>query len=430
MTIKIRYFIFIIIIHLVIIVLSFKLLKEQKLYFFLIEIGVIISLFFAYRIYKSFIEPLQFLAAGADAILDKDFSINYVKTGSKEMDKLVDVFNNMIKNIRKERVQVEEQHYFLQNLINASPSGIIILDYDEKITDMNPKAMSMLDIKENWQQKDIQTLSHPLLKDISSIEIGAYKVVSLQGVEQFKIEVSHFIHRGFKRKFILIQELSREILAAEKRAYGKVIRMMAHEVNNSIGAINSILNSSIEYLEEDENQDQSIKDALQIAVDRNYNLNQFMRNFASVIRLPQPHLERVDIVSIVKKVADLMQHQASERNIKFTFDFPNKIIWCQLDTQQIEQALVNIIKNALESIIQEGQIHFQITENPLCLKISDDGEGINKEAVEKLFTPFFSTKPTGQGVGLTLIREILLNHNAQFSLKNNINKGATFEIKY
>lgn len=425
MSLKLKYALFIIIIHAVIAILAFQLLQERKAWFFVAEIGVIISLVISYGLYRSLIRPLQFLYSGVDAIQDKDFNIKFVKTGSREMDKLIDVYNHMIDNIRTERTQVQEQHYFLMKLINASPTGIIILDYDGSITDINPKAIELLHLPNQQWQQNIKKQSHPVLDQIIKIPVDESAIISADGFEKYKCQVSHFIHKGFNRKFILIQELSREILEAEKRAYGKIIRMMAHEVNNSVGAINSILNIMADYYKEEQSE---WSEPLNVAIQRNNNMNKFMANFAKVIRLPEPHLERVEINQLLRNIGTLLSEQAKAKDIKVSFQLHDGPIYSLLDPQQIEQVLVNIIKNAIESIGENGLIELSTIASPATIRISDNGPGIAPENAEHLFTPFFSTKRDGQGVGLMLIREILINHNAQFSLKTGEDGWTDFQI--
>lgn len=427
MSLRVKYFLFIAIIHITIAYLCFLVLREQKLYFLLSEFGILFSLFLSYLMYRSFIRPLEFMYSGTDAITDKDFTIKFVKTGSKEMDKLIDVYNSMIDNIREERIQVEEQHFFLKKLISASPNGIIILDYDEKITDINPRAMNLLELNESAIQQPISNFANPILQQIAQLEVGKANVISTEGFEKYKCEVSHFIHRGFKRKFILIQELSKEILEAEKRAYGKIIRMMAHEVNNSIGAINSILQTHVEYNTE-ENSDE--RESLEIAIERNNSMGSFMKNFAKVVRLPQPHLEKIEVNELLQNIGKLMESQAKTKNISIEFNLTKNNFIASIDSKQIEQVLVNIIKNSIEAIDYQGIIQIISLESPKTILIRDNGSGISAEHVEKLFTPFFSTKMDGQGVGLTLIREILSNHDAQFNLKTNDNGWTEFRIVF
>lgn len=427
MSLKLKYSIYILIIHAILAWLIYYIFQEDKLYFFLAEIGIIISLSIAYILFRDFIKPLNFIMTGKNAIEDKDFNVKYIPTKSKEMNKLILVYNDMIDNIRAERIQVQEQHYFLQKMIEASPNGIIILDYDDKITDLNPKAKTLLKITKNWQNQAITNFENPILQEIQHLPVNTSKVIAIRGIESYKCESSSFIHRGFKRKFILIQELSKEILAAEKRAYGKIIRMMAHEVNNSIGAINSILHSVVE-IEEENQADEIVMNALNVAIHRNDNLNQFMRNFAEVVRIPKPNLEQVDLNKVLRNTAILMNNQAQKENVSFEFDLQQQPVLVKLDVRLIEQVLVNIIKNSIEAIDQKGIIKFQTS--PKGFTISDNGTGIAPEIAEKLFTPFFSTKTTGQGVGLTLIREILLNHQAVFSLKTDNNGWTHFEVNF
>jgi nitrogen fixation/metabolism regulation signal transduction histidine kinase len=427
MSLKLKYALFIIFIHTIIALLAYQLLKEQKAFFILAEVVIILSLVFSYHLYRSFIRPLQFMYTGVDAIRDKDFNVKFVKTGSKEMDRLIDVYNDMIDNIRIERTQVQEQHFFLMKLVNASPAGIIILDFDDKLTDINPKAMNILQLPKDSLNKQLKEFNHPILNQIALMEVNSSAILSSDGFEKYKCQISDFIHKGFNRKFILIQELSKEILEAEKRAYGKIIRMMAHEVNNSIGAINSILHTMADFYKEENSE---WTEPLDIAINRNNRMNQFMRNFAKVVRLHEPQLEKTSINTLVRNIGKLMEEQAKAKDIQFVYQLNTEQIYASLDPLQMEQVLINIVKNSMESIDDSGKILFSTTANPATIIIRDNGSGISKEIANNIFTPFFSTKKNGQGVGLTLTREILINHNAQFSLKTVDDGWTEFRIVF
>ena len=428
MTLKVKFFLFTLLIHLVLGFLLFKVIKEPRILFLLAEMGILLSLFLSYQIYAAFIKPLSFISSGIDAIQDKDFNVKFLPSGSKDMNRLIGVYNKMIDNIRAERVFLEEQHYFLQKLIQASPNGIVILDHDNQVAEINPRARSILDLPANTHPTHWTKYKSPILQEITGIPVGTSRVVSIGGGNKVKIEVASFLHRGFKRKFVLIQELSKEILEAEKKAYSKVIRMMAHEVNNSIGAINSILSSTVEFYEE-ENGDPDIKEALQIAMDRNDKLNQFMKNFAKVVRLPAPKKHSVLLNDLIRNIAHLMAAQAEAQGVTIALEIVERPIWIMLDEQQIEQALVNITKNALEAIGQEGVIQFFLEDSGV-LEIRDNGAGISKESADMMFSPFYSTKVNGQGIGLTLVKEILINHQAAFSLNTYESGWTVFQIRF
>jgi len=206
--------------------------------------------------------------------------------------------------------------------------------------------------------------------------------------------------------------------------------MMAHEVNNSMGAVNSILDTVVEYGFDDD-RDPELKESLQIAMERNSGLAKFMDNYASILRLPQPNKQGVDLCRLLKKCGQLYTPIASAKDISISFEFAEEAVSVLADAVMLEQAVSNIIKNAIESIDEDGDIIISCQARPLGFTISDNGAGIPAEKEHLLFTPFFSTKPTGQGVGLMLIREILQSHETDFSLKTDRATGWTsFSVKF
>jgi nitrogen fixation/metabolism regulation signal transduction histidine kinase len=372
------------------------------------------------------------LMQGTDAIKDRDFNVKFVQTGKYEMDELISVYNHMIDELRKERTKQEEQHFFLDKLIQTSPTGIIILDYEDYIQQINPKALELLGIDEkDIKEKTLHEISHPVLQRITQLKSGEAKTITLPGAATYKIQKSHFVDHGFPRHFIMIEELTAEILAAEKKAYGKVIRMMAHEVNNTIGPVNSILESA---LKADtiwkENKNYSLHTALQVAVTRNQNLNVFMRNFADVVRLPEPNKKTIDLHQLIQSVAKLMELKAGEKQIQFEHHLADGPFFIAADAQQMEQVLINIVKNAIEAIEEKGTISFTTDLQKRKLTITDTGKGIPPQVAENLFSPFFSTKKDGQGIGLTLVKDILINHGFEFSLNTNASNQTAFTIRF
>ncbi len=416
MSLKFKYSFFIGLLHLVLIVLIYFLLKDRIWWFIATEFLIILSLYFSYLLYKSFINPIELMQSGTDAIKDADFSIKYVKTGSKEIDKLVDVYNEMIDRLRKERTMMSEQSFFIQKLIEVTPIGIIILDFDGLVANINPAAKKMLNLPDAVLGKDLSQNSSNLIQSILRLSTGQSKMISVNGIDKYKCQTNELIHQGFKRKFILIDNLSIELLQSEKEAYGKIIRMMAHEVNNSMGAINSILDSVIEFGFQKQ-EDEELKKFLEIAKTRNVGLSAFMENYASLLRLPSPNKKNINLVKLLKKTGQLFNHKALEKNIRIKFEMPVPEIILFADEVLLEQVITNMIKNSAESIGQSGEIIISCSVHPTQFTISDNGPGIDSETASKLFTPFFSTKATGQGVGLMLIREILHAHKASFSLK-------------
>jgi signal transduction histidine kinase len=142
-----------------------------------------------------------------------------------------------------------------------------------------------------------------------------------------------------------------------------------------------------------------------------------MRNFADLVKLPEANKKRIDLNQLIISVSKLMEIKASEKAIKLELQINNEPFYILADEQQMEQALINIVKNAIEAVEERGRVKFITNAKSRQLVIADNGKGITTEQSEQLFTPFYSTKKDGQGIGLTLVREVLTNHRFEFSLK-------------
>lgn len=433
MRLRSKFIIFIALIHIIIIFLSIKLIYEYKYLFLAVEFLIMISLVISFQLYKAFIRPLNLISAGIESIKDRDFNTKFIKVGQMEMDQLIEVYNQMIDQLRDERIKQREQHYFLDLLIKASPSGIIILDFENMISSLNQAALNLLDLDENQViGKSLTDLEGGLSSELRQLKTDESRIVKISGLRTYKCRKAHFLDHGFQHHFILIEELTEEIAKAEKKAYEKVIRMMSHETNNTIGAINSILDSFLHYKDQlNETDRKDFENALQVAIERNIRLNRFMSNFTDVVRIPSPVKKSCDLHKLLKSIQILMSPECGKRNIEWCWELNDLPLIIQIDIQQMEQVLMNICKNAIEAIGENGKITIKTTLLPQNrLIIRDTGKGIDNNIKPQLFTPFFSAKKDGQGVGLTLIREILINHGFHFSLESTVQGLTEFLIDF
>lgn len=433
MKLQTKYLLFVVTIHLAALVMSYFIFRENKIWFLLAELVIFGSVLISWQLFNQMIRPLRMLVQGAKAISDMDFTVKLVETGMLEMDQLILVYNQMIEALRKERTKQQQQHFFLEKLILNSPVGIIILDHDKRIQQVNPSAKAMLRTisPEGWLLWDID---HPLFNEVHTMLKERRDTATLHGSKTYKIQVSEFIDLGFPRHFVLVQELTAELLEAEKTAYGKAIRMMAHEVNNTIGPVNSILQSAHSILQSansiyaEDALPGNLGPALSVAMDRNNNLNKFMRNLADVVRLPEPNKAMIDVHNLMLSIAALFAETAIQKGIEFGYDLYDGPLHIFADQLLMEQVLINIVKNSIEAItcVQGGKVTFITRISPHKIVVRDNGIGINPEIAARLFTPFFSTKADGQGIGLTLIKDVLVKHGFQF----NIGEGETGETEF
>lgn len=410
MSLKVKYIIYVTLIHAFILGLLYYLIQEKWM-FILSQLPLFISYYIAIRFFYLFDRPYRHVIDGVKSLTSNENGVMFRKTGDKDLDKLISLYNTMVTNISEERYRLEGQGQFLEDLIRVSPIGIIILDFDGNVTEINPLAQKYLQLsKEN--NKEI-ILPKSLLKDIQD---GTSHIITLNSNKKFRVLKNQVRYKGFYRTFIMIEDLTLELLQSEKEAYGKVIRMMAHEVNNSTGAVNSILQSVHEFMS-DQNTEPLWTEALQVAIERNKNLGQFLDNFAKIIRLHPPHFQYIFLADLCKNVIKLWQYKANERNIKLQLHSCENTQKINVDPIQIEQVLHNIVKNSFEAIeADQGEIHIHIQKNGKSLLITDTGTGITDETATNLNQPFFSTKTNGQGIGLMLSREILTAHRASYKL--------------
>lgn len=390
---------------------------------------VLVILSYLFFFYRKIVKPLDIIGNGMELLREQDFSSRLSHVGQYEADRVVNVFNRMMEQLKNERLRLREQNHFLDLLINASPMGVIILSLDNDISDLNPMASKMLGMNvEEVLGRKLSMLHSPLAEELAVIKQGGTVTIRLNDSNIYKCTHSSFVDRGFPHSFFLVESLTEEVMKAEKKAYEKVIRMIAHEVNNTTAGITSTLDTVEQALSSEEDKE-DICEVMRICVERCFSMSRFITRFADVVKIPEPHLAMIDLNDLVIACTRFMEGMCTDRNISLRLELSEKPVDVKLDNLLFEQVLVNIVKNAVESIEENGEIIVR-THSPGMLEIIDNGKGISKETEAKLFTPFFSTKTHGQGIGLIFIREILMRHGCTFSLRTSADGLTRFRILF
>ena len=400
------------------IMLLFLATRENGWKFYLVEGIVTFSLFYLIYFYRKVVKPLNSIAGGMDLLQAQDFSSRLAPVGQREADRIVSIFNRMMNQLKEERLHLREQNHFLDLLIRTSPMGVIILTLDERISMVNKAALAFLNEKteEDLLDKTMDMLNGSLAEELTRLPKDTTTTIRLSDSHIYRCSHLSFIDRGFAHPFYLIESLTSEVMKAEKKAYEKVIRMIAHEVNNSVAGITSTLDTIDDALQTmDDTED--IREVMRVCVERSYSMSRFITNFADVVKIPEPQLEEVHLNDRVVACKIFMENLCQHRDIDLQLDLCEENPLVSMDTSLFEQVIINIIKNATESIDTHGKVIIRTSSVPLMLEIGDTGKGISKEVESKLFSPFFSTKPNGQGIGLIFIREVLMKHGCTFSLR-------------
>ena len=351
--------------------------------FYAVEGFVVVLLCYLGYFYRKTIRPYDTLIGGMELVKDLDLTTRLAPSGQHETDLIVRTFNDLLTRLRSEHLTLEEQYSFLSLLIEASPMGIVQCDIDGRTTSMNPAAREML--------------SPNIEEAMKALPMGESTTVRMTGGPQlFRISHLSFPDRGFQHPFFLIEPLTAEVRQAEKAAYERIIRMIAHEVNNSVAGIVNLIDS-------------------EPAADRLKALSAFVTRFAEVVKIPKPQLQLCDLSEEVEACQPFLENLCAGKPVHLAFCLTDEATPVHLDTVLFQQVLINIVKNAVESI-GHNEGHITITTTPYQLVVADNGRGIPAEVAQHLFTPFYSTKPQGQGLGLLLIRDILTAHGCTFSL--------------
>jgi signal transduction histidine kinase len=239
---------------------------------------------------------------------------------------------------------------------------------------------------------------------------------------RLRCRLAQFSDRGFPRSYVLIEELTAELNRSERETYEKLIRMMSHEVTNTVAATNSLLESCRAYAKEIAGAESraDYENALSVLITRNRNLNEFTKGFSDLVKLPEPQRESVDVRDMLHAMRTMFRAELERRNIGLELSVADDLPPVSMDRNQMDQVLLNVIKNAVEAIDRDGRIEIVSTRRAgfVDIAVTDTGVGLSDEVRRQLFTPFYTSKKQGQGLGLTLVKEILTQHGFGFSLES------------
>ena len=428
---RIKGFFYIFVILLLILGIGLLCLSGQlrPAFFYVGEGLILFILVYLVFFYRKIVKPLNTIGSGMELLREQDFSSRLSRVGQYEADRIVNIFNRMMEQLKNERLRLREQNHFLDLMIKASPMGVIITSLDDELSELNPMALKMLGVRfEDVQGKKMKDVDSPLAGELASLPRGETVTVRLNDSNIYRCTHSSFIDRGFQHPFFLIESLTDEVMKAEKKAYEKVIRMIAHEVNNTTAGITSTLDTVEQALTTEEGME-DICDVMRVCIERCFSMSRFITRFADVVKIPEPTLTPVDLNDLAFTCKRFMEGMCADRNIKLRLEIDETLKEVKMDASLFEQVLVNIIKNAAESIEKDGEIIVR-TLSPAIVEVVDNGKGISKEVEAKLFSPFFSTKPNGQGIGLIFIREVLMRHGCTFSLRTYADGLTRFRILF
>lgn len=390
--------------------------------------GIVLLVILLCVFYYNTVRPFRVLSNGIDLIRAQDFSSRLSRVNSVEADGIVEMFNTMMDQLKTERLHMREQNHFFDLVVSVSPMGIIILDTFEVITMANPSALNFLDCgtAKDVVGRKLSDFDALLPRTIDKVPQGEVATLRLSDSMIYRCSRLSFMDSGFAHPFVLIERMTDEVVRAEKKAYEKVVRMIAHEVNNSMAGVNSTLDTVSSIIEESGGSELSdVAQVLRVCRERCVAMSKFITAFADVVKIPEANLSLCDLNASVLVCRGFLESMCVRRDVSLRLSLTDEEIPVMLDEVLFEQVLLNIVKNSIESIGRGGTVEIVLRSDPPSLTVIDDGPGISEEARQRLFTPFYSSKPQGQGLGLIFINDVLTKHNCRFSLATSATDGLT-----
>ncbi len=431
MSLSSRFLVYLVVLHIAFAALAWVELRDERVWLLAAEAVFVVSLLAGVALLRGLRRGLLPLEEASRLLAESDFTTRFRPVGQPEVDRLVGVYNRMADQLREERTRNQEQQGLLARILDASPSGVVILDFEGRVAYANAAAEALLG--GGVVGRALEEIDSPLATPLGALSPGEAAVLPLQGARRVRARRGTFLDRGFSRSFVLLEELTEELRDSERAAYGKVVRMMSHEVGNTVGAGRSLLESCLGYgpwLPEGERE--PFQEALRVAIARLGRLHEFTQGFADVVRLPPPRRGPCDLAVLTRAVATLLRPACEERGQALGVEIAQPVPTVFADRTQLEQALLNVGKNALEAAGPGGRVTLRLSSRAAraVLEVEDDGPGIPPEVAGLLFTPFFSTRDEGRGLGLTLVQEVLRSHGCDFALEGPPGEPTRFTIVF
>jgi two-component system nitrogen regulation sensor histidine kinase NtrY len=386
------------------------------------------------------------LARFISAIKYRDLSQTF--TGAvpgRSLHELHDAFNLIIEEYRKLGHEREEHHQYMQTVVEHVSLGLLAFDRNGEIQLMNRAAKELLNIPYVKNIRGLEKISNELAEALQKLQPGKRELVKvLAGNELLELSIHA---AGFKLgekeiRLVSLQNIRSELSEKELDAWQKLIRVLTHEIMNSVTPVTSLTSSAIALIEKNGEPRSSIDaetitdvhNALVTVEKRSKGLLNFVDVYRNLTRIPKPDIREVNTGELISNVHRLMKQELANRKIDFTFTVSDQGVKLFADEPLIEQVLINLLLNAMDAA--EGKEHGAISINAFAengrslIQVKDNGNGMDEETIANIFVPFYTTKAKGSGIGLSLSQQIMRLHQGSITVQSVLGKGSTFTLKF
>lgn len=414
--------------------------------FFFIALGfqIIYLIKFVEKSYQDFSDFLR-------SIEFNDLTIKPINTvDNSALNSLYTEFNKVLNKLKSDRKEREDEFQYMRNIVHHVGIGLITFNSKGDVQIINTAAKKLLKIDTLSIINELSSLDPRLVDMFFRLKTGGRDLLRLEiggDIVQLAVYAIQLTLRGEEFKLVSIQNIQSELEEKEMEAWQNLVRVLTHEIMNSITPITSLattIEGELNVLKGEDNKitvSESELEDIQLAAKtierRSKGLIRFVKDFRSLTHVANPKISEISISELFREIEVLLKNELKNGNVLFYVEMetPNMIL--SGDKEMISQVLINLIKNAIQSFMNENHNEKKVylkayfgEKERLIISVQDNGPGIDEEAVEKIFIPFFTTKKSGSGIGLSLSRQIMRMHKGSIAVKTKVNVGTEFLLKF
>ncbi|MCF8298811.1 MAG: GHKL domain-containing protein [Saprospiraceae bacterium] len=437
---------------LIIIVSAFLLVYLIENTEYLVSSGILILLIIIqiYGLVRYVDKTNQRLSHFLESIKYSDFTSSYSEKGKgKSFDKLNSAFNDVIQKFNLARSAEEEHFYYLQTVVQHVKIGILAYKRNGEVDLYNNAAKIIFKITNLKNINELGIIDPNLPELLLKLEAGdnhLYKLLIDNEIQQLSIFASEFRMKGEEYILISLQNIHSELEEKEIESWQKLIRVLTHEIMNSITPISSLASTVKELLADEDGSPsslesidsetiESVHEALKTIESRSLGLLNFVDVYRNLTRIPKPNFRYYKIKDLFNRVEQLLFPNVCEMKIDCKCEVYPEDLKLTADPDLLEQVLINLLINAFDAVkaVEKPIVRMRASVLPngkICIEISDNGHGIKPDIIDKIFIPFFTSKKQGSGIGLSLSRQIMHLHKGKITVNSEADSGTIFRLTF
>ena len=414
--------------------------SEQKVYLIVL---IPFALLFLWQLFRRVDKTNTEIARFLDNIKYDDYEANFPESKAVQdsYQTLHSAFNLVTEKFRDIRSEKEAQFQYLQAIVENVDTGLICFNEEGRTVLLN-KALQQLLHKSYFPNfESIEKFNENLYQTLNAIVPGERKLVKLvvkDRIMQLSVRKTILNLREDSLHLYALQNIHSELEEQEVASWQKLIRILTHEIMNSIAPVISLSETMQEWMQSPEGlskeSEEDVRRSIEAIHRRSSGLLHFTETYRQLTKIPPPQFETCDPTEIIERVLTLLQTDLDKRAISIERNYKENRYEAQLDPVLMEQVFINLLRNAMDALNNTTDpkigIHiFKSLEGELEIQIADNGPGISEDLLDQIFVPFFTTKKEGSGIGLSLSRQIVQLHKGNIYAYSKLGKGTIFTMK-